>query len=123
MQLTDFIMHATMRIPVPFHVAFQTLYYKSCGLKKYVKMKCLMTSCTRKTSNVAFQTLQFEKVRVCIFEIFSLFNLLFFHNFHIFSLFNLLFFCIFHIFSLFKLLFFRIFHKTKALNIPFTPKR
>jgi hypothetical protein len=24
-----------------------------CGLEKYDKMKCLMTSCTRKTSNVA----------------------------------------------------------------------
>jgi hypothetical protein len=29
-----------------------TLHFKSCGLKKYGKMKCLMTSCTRKTSNV-----------------------------------------------------------------------
>jgi hypothetical protein len=32
----------------------------------------------------------------CIFHIFSLFNLLFFHNVPIFSLFNLLFFHIFH---------------------------
>jgi hypothetical protein len=30
-----------------------TLHFKRCGLKKYGKMKCLMTSCTRKTSNVA----------------------------------------------------------------------
>ena len=36
---------------------------EECGLKKYRKTKCLITSCTRKTSNVAFQTLRFEKVR------------------------------------------------------------
>ena len=36
---------------------------QSCGLKKYGKMKCFITSCTRKASNVAFQTLRFEKVR------------------------------------------------------------
>jgi hypothetical protein len=42
-------------------------------------------------------------------QIFSLFNLLFFHIFHIISQFNLLFFSIFHIFSLFNLLFFHIF--------------
>ena len=36
---------------------------EECGLKKYRKMKCLITSCTRKTSNVALQTLRFEKVR------------------------------------------------------------
>jgi hypothetical protein len=28
------------------------LHFKRCGLKKYGKMKCLMTSCTRKTCNV-----------------------------------------------------------------------
>ena len=39
-----------------------TLHYKRCGLKKYGKMKCFITSCTRKASNVAFQTLRFEKV-------------------------------------------------------------
>ena len=27
------------------------------------KMKCFITSCTRKTSNVVFQTLTFEKIR------------------------------------------------------------
>ena len=27
--------------------------FQLCGLKRYGKMKCLMTSCTRKTSNVA----------------------------------------------------------------------
>jgi hypothetical protein len=30
-----------------------TLHFKRCGLKKYGKMKFLMTSWTRKTSNVA----------------------------------------------------------------------
>jgi hypothetical protein len=38
-------------------------YWKSTG-KKYGKMRCFITSCTRKASNVAFQTLRFEKVRV-----------------------------------------------------------
>jgi hypothetical protein len=31
--------------------------------KKYGKMKCFITSCTRKASNVAFQALCFETVR------------------------------------------------------------
>ena len=31
--------------------------------EKIGKMKCFITSCTRKASNVAFQTLRFEKVR------------------------------------------------------------
>jgi hypothetical protein len=30
--------------------------------EKYGKMKCFITSCTRKASNIAFQTLRFEKV-------------------------------------------------------------
>ena len=30
------------------------LYIKRCGLKKYGEMKCFITSCTRKSSNVAF---------------------------------------------------------------------
>ena len=34
--------------------------WKSTG-KKYGKMKCFITSCTRKASNVAFQTLRFER--------------------------------------------------------------
>jgi hypothetical protein len=38
-----------------------TLHFKRCGLKKYGKTKCFITSCTRKASNVAFQT-WFEKV-------------------------------------------------------------
>jgi hypothetical protein len=50
-----------------FHTLFQTLYFKRCGLKKYGekygKMKCFITSCTRKASSVAFRTLRFEKVR------------------------------------------------------------
>jgi hypothetical protein len=31
--------------------------------KKYGKIKCFITSCTRKASNAALQTLRFEKVR------------------------------------------------------------
>ena len=45
------------------NVTFQMLYFIRCGLKKYGKMKCFMTSCTQKISNVAFQTLRFEKVQ------------------------------------------------------------
>jgi hypothetical protein len=40
-----------------------TLHFKRCSLKKYGNMKCFITSCTRKASNVAFQTLRFQKVR------------------------------------------------------------
>jgi hypothetical protein len=36
---------------------------RSRGLIKYGKMKCFITSCTSKASNVSFQTLRFEKVR------------------------------------------------------------
>jgi hypothetical protein len=40
-----------------------TLHFKHHGLKKYGKMKCSITSCTRKAINVASQTLRFENVR------------------------------------------------------------
>jgi hypothetical protein len=59
-----------------------------------------------------------------VFQIFSLFNSLFFHMFQIFSLFSSIcsisfhnFFCIFHIISLFILLFFRIFHIFSLFNL------
>ena len=39
------------------------LYFKRCGLKKYGKMKYFNKSSTWKTSNIAFQMLQFGKVR------------------------------------------------------------
>jgi hypothetical protein len=50
-----------------------------------------------------FFTIRLAFLPYCICHVFSLFNLLFFHNFHVFSLFNLGFFHIFHIFSLFNL--------------------
>jgi hypothetical protein len=46
-----------------FHIFSLNWYFKRCDLKKYGKLKCVITSCTRKASSVAFQTLRFEKVR------------------------------------------------------------
>jgi hypothetical protein len=61
-QLVVFLVHDVIK-----HFIFPEkqvmLHFKRCGLKKYGKMKCFTTSCTRKTSYVVFQTLQFEKVR------------------------------------------------------------
>ena len=44
------------------NVIFQTLRFEKVR-ENYGKMKCFITSCTRKASNVAFQMLWFEKVR------------------------------------------------------------
>jgi hypothetical protein len=41
---------------------FKRAFEKSTG-KNYGKMKCFITSCTRKASNVVFQTFRFEKER------------------------------------------------------------
>jgi hypothetical protein len=50
-----------------FNLLFFHKYFKYCGLnrhgKKYGKMKCFMTLCIKKASNVAFQTCGLKKVR------------------------------------------------------------
>jgi hypothetical protein len=62
-----------------------TLHFKRCGLKKYGKMKCFITSCTRKVGGIVKW---YGKYRRKV-------SRLVIHIFPIFSLFNLHFFCIF----------------------------
>jgi hypothetical protein len=85
----------------------ETVHFKGCGLKKYGKMKCLMTSCTRKTGQRC-KLYSFYRVLICLHRFHcsvSLFNWLSFHIFPIFSLLNLRFFHMFHIFfSLFLMI-------------------
>jgi hypothetical protein len=58
----EIVLTPLQRLKIKYELSYQsttrlkykvTLHFKRCGLKKYGKMKCLMTSCTRKTSNVA----------------------------------------------------------------------